>query len=150
MAGGLQETPDWNNDWHGVNRSGLEYGTDDAWVTPDFLTYFSSRPDVEVRPLGTMNAGNNNIPGAALGDVILYDWDGQGEVDHAAMIVGFDGEYPLVAGWSENGSSALTYPRRGWTWSEQHDTWLQDRPGYENMTATIIHVRTEDEALEGI
>lgn len=147
IAGGLQETPDCNDDWHSINRDGLEYGTDNAWMTQDFLNYFRhERPDAEVRNLETMNAGNNGIPGAGLGDIIVYNWDG-GEVDHAAVIVGLDGQYPLVAGWSENGSQASDYQHRGWTWSEKSDQFLQSLPGHQDMTATLIHIRTEDDVL---
>lgn len=47
----------------------------------------------------------NVVPEAQLGDVILYDYGSgttlaDGSVDHAMIITGFSGQYPLVSGHS--------------------------------------------------
>jgi hypothetical protein len=54
-------------------------------------------------------------------------------------------KYPLVSGWSENGAAALDYNQRGWTWSAEHNTWLQSEPGQANMSAELVHMRNEDD-----
>ncbi|HKR81495.1 MAG TPA: hypothetical protein VJR27_00650 [Candidatus Saccharimonadales bacterium] len=66
------------------------------------------------------------------------------------MITGFSGEYPLVSGWSENGANKLTYRQRGWTWSEEANTYLQlekDKNGnYTNLNMVAYLLRFRDES----
>ena len=134
-------------------RWGLRYGTDTAQLTQNFLDYMNTLPYVKIEPLGKLKTGINNIPDARLGDVIIYDWDNRGGVDHADVITGAAGknpQYPLVSGWSEDGSNAVDYPQRGWTWSAEHNTYLQTEVEngkriHEEMTAYLVHVRSEDE-----
>jgi len=93
----------------------------------------------------------NDLPQAKPGDVIIYDWDGPGSngaPDHADVVVGHakdNPDYPLVSGWSENGSQAVGYRYRGWTWSAENNEFLQQEDGNANMRAWLIHIRTEDD-----
>ena len=148
-AGGFPQDESWNLNFYGIERNGyVRYGSDDAWITPNFVAYMSSLPYVKVEHLGKMSAQKNDIPDARPGDILVYDWDGDGTPDHVDVVVGAsesNPEYPLVAGWSEDGFRAVHYNRRGWTWSELHNTWLQDEPGQSNMTVTLLHIETEDD-----
>ncbi len=149
-AGGFPQTDVWNTGFVGINRAGFRYGTDAAWKTSDLMAYMGSLPYVDIEPLGQLKTGINNLPDARAGDVIVYDWEGNGSPDHADVVVGAaqdNPQYPLVSGWSENGSEAVNYKYRGWTWSAEHDPpeWLQSEPGHQDMQAWLIHIRTEDE-----
>lgn len=98
-----------------------------------------------------MNAGNNHIPAAEIGDIIAYSWQGNNMINHLVFVVGFarnNSEYPLVAEWGQfdtfGPKDYLKNPRspyvvRGWTWSELHGVYLQQRPGNHNMTAYLLH-----------
>jgi len=141
-AGGMPQTSEWNGSWddpHGfpqiVGGSGIREGTIDAWGAPNLVEYLNTMPYVTVEPLGTMSAGNNDVPDARLGDIIAYIWsppEGIANmplsqqltyINHLDLVTGAsttDPEYPLVTGWSENGASALQYNQRGWTWSAEH------------------------------
>ncbi|HUC89733.1 MAG TPA: amidase domain-containing protein [Patescibacteria group bacterium] len=145
--GGFPSTAIWNTGYVGVTSEGhVRYGTDTARMTPNFLSYMRSLPYVEVRELGKLKTGVNNIPEAKPGDVIIYDWDGHGVPDHAVIVTGSaqnNSQYPLVSGQSEDGSKALPYNQRGWTWSAKHNNWIQVRE--PEVQAWIIHIRTEDE-----
>lgn len=148
VAGGFPQTDAWNIQASKLTRNGIRRGTLDAWETSDFVAYMRTLPYVKVEDIGRLSPGVNNLPDASPGDIIIYNWDGKGTADHADVVVGSSAnnpQYPLVSGWSEDGSSALTYQSRGWTWSEVHNEWLQDEPKHEDMKAWLIHVRTEDE-----
>lgn len=83
------------------------------------------------------------MPGAQEGDVIAYDWAGDGETDHhLAMIVDkAPGDYPEVAEWSAyDGTTPAPYYKRGWTYSEKHRQWLESK--YPHITAKLIHLDT--------
>jgi hypothetical protein len=148
-AGNFPQTSTWNLGFIGIKKDlTARYGTDAARIVPDFMQYALTLPYVQVEYLGHMSSGNNNVPDAKPGDIIIYDWEGDGIPDHADVVVDHakhNPQYPLVSGWSENGSEAVNYPYRGWTWSEEHQTWLQAEPGNQNMQAWLIHVRGEDD-----
>ncbi len=152
--GGFPQTDTWNTYYQGAERWGIRFGTDAAKIAPDFLAYMKRQSYVEVRWLGQLKTGINNISEGRPGDIILYDWENNGSADHAVMITGAaknNPQYPLVSGWSEDGGRALSYNQRGWTWSEKEKRFLQketDEHGKlmnENMSAWIIHIRTEDD-----
>jgi hypothetical protein len=95
-----------------------------------------------------MNAGRTNVPGAQIGDIIVYDWDGESStknldgLDHAAFITAFaanNSKYPQVSEWSANGSKASTYVDRGWTWSQISGMWLQEKT-HHHVQAFLLHV----------
>jgi hypothetical protein len=152
-AGGLPQDSTWNLNFEGVNRNGVRYGTDAAWIAPKLTEYLNTLPYVEVIPLGHMNAGNNNLPKAKPGDLIAYVWHGDnlptgieslGNVEHISVIVGNapnNPQYPLVAEWGRN--KPTPYPTRGWTYSMKSKGWLEDEDGQHNMFAYLIHIRTE-------
>jgi len=142
--GGVPQSAEWNNNPM-ATKHGIREGSDDAWASQNFVDYMRTQPYAEIEPLGHMSAVNNNVPDAKLGDVIGYDWNDDGSVDHLAIVTGFSGQYPLVSGWSEKGDEALTYNQRGWTWSAVHNTWLQSEPGQANMTAELVHLRNDDD-----
>jgi hypothetical protein len=143
-AGGVPQTKEWNK---GPNliHGGVRNGTDVAWAAENFVDYMKTEPFVKVETLGHMSSSNNNVPDAKLGDIIAYDWNNDGSVDHLDVITGFSGQYPLVSGWSEDGAKKLTYNQRGWTYSQVHDTWLQNEPNQEGMVAYLIHINSDDD-----
>jgi hypothetical protein len=152
--GGMQETAEWNNDPRGVKRDGIRYGTDYAWKTPEFLAYMRSLPYVDVDEIDFSGDNENRLPDAKLGDIIIYDWEGNKEVDHAVVITGFSKNnpaYPLVTGWSEDGSAANKYNQRGWTWSEKNQRFIQnvqDEHGnypHKAIKAHLVHIRSEED-----
>lgn len=92
--------------------------------------------------------GQNNVPKAKKGDVIAYDWTGDGSIDHLALVVGHannNPQYPLVAEWGIDGSKPAPYNQRGWTWSKKNNEWLQDGEGQQDVRAYLLHIRTEDD-----
>lgn len=69
----------------------------------------------------------NDVPEAEVGDIILYDLnepDGDagpvdGFVDHAVIITGFSGKYPLVSGHTN------AVRNQGWTYSNTNDKFIE-------------------------
>lgn len=153
-AGGMPQTSEWNFNLHPItngNAPSMRNGSNDAWAANNFVEYMGTVPFAKVESLGPMGPNNNNVPDAKLGDVIAYDWNNDGSIDHLDIVTGFSGQYPLVSGWSEDGANALHYNQRGWTYSNVHNTWLQwekDANGnYPNkdMQTYLIHFRNEDD-----
>jgi hypothetical protein len=153
-SGGLPQTPGtsgWNNQNGYWSRGTWFPGTVTANAAQPLLDYLEQHFSTQWISLGRMNAGNNNIPQAQIGDIIAYSWKGNGTIDHLAFIVGFaekNSEYPLVAEWGQfnwifvvnniiNPSSRYQY--RGWTWSAIHKIFLQQEKGNQNMTAYLLH-----------
>lgn len=141
-AAGVRETPEWNDG----ELNGQHYevtgrpGPINAWRNTALVQYLlNTYPNSSSREL---NFSQNSVPDAQEGDIIAYDWAGDGETDHLAMIVDkAPGEYPEVAEWSVYGGTRPTpYANRGWTRSEINNKWLQEvQPG---VKATLIHLDT--------
>lgn len=154
-VGGFPQDNRWNINHRRLTTSGEQYGSDDAWLTPDFLAYMRTLPYVKVEEARQLKTGINNLPDARPGDIIIYDWTNDGYPDHADIVTGSaanNPEYPLVSGWSEDGSKALPYNQRGWTWSKKENQYLQLEKNSQgeyinwNMSAILIHINSEDES----
>lgn len=142
-AGGLEKTTEWTDEGsHGtlLHRP----GTRAAWSVESFARYILDEyPGASVTTLEPDTFKANKVANADVGDVMMYDWEGDGEIDHASMITNIaEGQYPEVSGWSEgsDGSQSVDYVRRGWTYSEVRDEWLQEK--YPNATAYLIDLTT--------
>lgn len=69
----------------------------------------------------------NDVPEAEVGDIILYDLNEPGGhagpvdgfVDHAVIITGFSGKYPLVSGHTN------AVRNQGWTYSNTNDKFIE-------------------------
>jgi hypothetical protein len=118
-----------------------------SWVQ-DFVNYFRNNYSTTWTNI-TSNLTTNAVPQAQPGDVIVYDWEGDGVLDHMAFVVKIaSGQYPEVSEMGQFDFNAhpeyyITHPRssyqtRGWTWSAMHGTWLQSR--HPNMRAYLLHI----------
>jgi len=161
-AGKFPQDKTWNLKPVGVTSElKVRSGSDAAKKTVNYLKYMQSLPYVQYEEIGKLDDTKNNLPDAHLGDIILYDWDGRGEVDHAAVVTGAsrdNPQYPLVSGWSEDGAKALTYSQRGWTYSEKNHEFIQlekevhgNTVTYpnQNMKAFLLHIRTQEDVKIG-
>lgn len=147
--GGMSEDAYWNG--HDVFR-GLyrgDWGTRDATLASDLFNYLKYSEKALVIPLAGYHArydrfapGQSAVPEARLGDLIAYDWDGDGEVTHMSVVVHISaGNYPDVAEWGTAGGAGMraAYVWRGWTWSENGHAWLRER--YPRVTAYLLHIQ---------
>lgn len=74
----------------------------------------------------------NDVPEAELGDIIMYDWDPDGVVDHAMIITDFSGQYPLVSGHTRPADN------QGWTYSKNSDKWIQEV--FPGSRVYLVHI----------
>ena len=121
-------------------------GSVTAWAAPELVTYLESRYAL----VADLDFSANSVPSAEPGDVIAYDWDGNGSYDHVALVTGIaDHQYPLVSEWGVGQTlpgtditnpwhSWADYSQRGWTYSENDGTWLQ--VSHPNIRATLLHI----------
>lgn len=120
-AGGMGKTLDWHNLLHppfdAVNADGLK----------NFLVNETKRATIE-----ELRWSQNSVPDAELGDLIGYDFNSDGVLDHMMVVTNFSGEYPLVSGHT---TDALD---QGWTWSNAAKNWIQHL--YTNPRAYLIHI----------
>ncbi|HEU4966762.1 MAG TPA: amidase domain-containing protein [Candidatus Saccharimonadales bacterium] len=160
-AGGMPQDSQWNN--NGSYLSGEPFptlfdGTKTANSAPMLISYLEQNYSTQWIPLGEMNAGNNNVPEAEPGDIIVYSWQGANpdgspvSIDHLAFVVGDasnNPQYPMVAEWGqfENygpsdyvNNPTSPYVERGWTYSEINHMYLQQEKDHQNMTAYLLHI----------
>ncbi len=76
--------------------------------------------------------GQNGVAQAQLGDLIAYDWNADGKVDHMMIITAFSGQYPLVSGHS------VAAKNQGWTWSNSYGTWYQSK--FPKSRVYLVHI----------
>lgn len=137
-AGGLPQDQTWNATDSRAHSRGTD-GTLTAWSAPDLVGYLLGTYDTAQVP---MDFTANAVPEAVIGDVVAYDWDSDGTIDHLAFVTGIaDGQYPEVSEWGVGTwighSGPAGYTSRGWTYSDNNGRWLQaDHP---SVSATLIH-----------
>lgn len=139
-AGGMEQDQSWTSQGeHG--RILKRPGTVSATAAQPLLDYLTSRYPLTRTVL--MNFSTNAVPEAEPGDVVAYDWENDGNVDHLALVVRIAaGSYPQVAEWGVGDQSGSGYAERGWTYSELSDGWLQQ--AYPNVSATLFHIDTRN------
>lgn len=143
-AGGLARTDAWTDEGgHGLLWSARP-GTPEATAVQPLLNYLlGAYPASQFEAL---DPAANAVPDAQLGDVIAYDWEGDGTWDHLALVTGFaDGQYPLVSEWGSSTDHlsfhpSVPYVQRGWTWSQNTNQWLQTE--YPNVRMALLHIDT--------
>jgi hypothetical protein len=149
--GGLEETNEWHN-WGGhgkpkvpglpdsINGGGLRPGSVEATSVPEFLDYLKKRYPNSLWLELDFSPDAHGSQHAEAGDIIAYDW-GHGEgISHVSVVVDKDQEsqYTSVAEWGVDGTNSAGYDKRGWTYSEKHDKWLQeDNP---DIKAYLLHI----------
>jgi cell wall-associated NlpC family hydrolase len=73
------------------------------------------------------------------GDLIGYDWSGDGHIDHLAIIVRIaPGQYPEISEWGVEHPRS-SYQKRGWSYSIKHGTWIPHVPQYARVMAWLLH-----------
>jgi len=127
-----------DNTWTSTGTNGrlrVVPGSVTAWSVIEFYSYLTSHFDVTTVDLTPDRFRSNAVPEAWLGDLIVYDWDGDGTWDHFTIVTAIaPGDYPEVSEWGVSNN----YVKRGWTYSVNSDRWLQrDNP---NVTAQLIHI----------
>ncbi|MCE1175045.1 MAG: amidase domain-containing protein [Propionibacteriales bacterium] len=134
-AGGFGQDATWTSVGE-HNRLRKVPGSATAWSVTDLRTYLETpgRLDIKVVQLGPDQFRANSVPDAEPGDLLVYDWDGDGTWDHFTIVTSIaPGSYPEVSEWGVNN----TYVKRGWTYSINDGTWLQVRN--PNVVAELIH-----------
>lgn len=137
-AGGLPQDRTWNATDARAHSRGTD-GTLTAWSAPDLVDYLLTTYDTEQVP---MDFTGNAVPEAVIGDVVAYDWESDGTIDHLAFVTAVaDGQYPEVSEWGVGtwfvGSGPAGYTSRGWTYSDNNGRWLQsDHP---EVSASLVH-----------
>jgi len=142
-AGGFHQTSWWNSYESRQGSVLSQPGTDIARGSPNLVNYLQQRFPVTVQDLRD-KFSTNAVPLAKPGDIIAYDWENDGQIDHLAFVVDIaPGQYPEVSEW---GTLPIqeSYSKRGWTWSELSRTWLQQvyprrSDGKGGVTAKLIH-----------
>lgn len=127
-AGALEKTAAWTSEGSHSGWIQARPGTIAATEANTLRDYLiNSYPGTTWQDV-TAKLTTNAVPQAQPGDLMYYDWDGDGRIDHVAMITSLSsGQYPNVSEWGTvKGGQRARYLERGWTWSELHQSWLQE------------------------
>lgn len=140
-AGGLAQTSSWNaHPFQGATH--IMPGSPTARSVDDLLNYL-----IQAYPASTftgLDFGPDSITNAQVGDVVAYDWDGNGTYDHLALVTSLEPSgYPDVSEWGVGSfpSDSTSYTSRGWTWSKNTGQWLQSEYGPQ-VSAALLHIDT--------
>jgi hypothetical protein len=138
--GGLHQNDTWNQyGFHGNPLRGMP-GTPTATAVKLLSKYLVATGFASE---ASLSFSRNAVPQAKIGDIIAYDWDGNLSWDHLAFIVNIaPGQYPEVAEWGTALPRDLNrskYTKRGWTYTENHHTWIQAYYGNQ-VKAKLIHL----------
>jgi hypothetical protein len=124
-GGGLPRTDEW---------------AQGAAANPDALVNYLTTPhridDATSYQPGTMariDWSDNTAQGAMLGDVIAYDWEGDGIVDHVAIVTNINDD-----GFPEVSEHSPTHENRYWSYSITADDWIEY--AYPGSVAYVIHI----------
>ena len=143
IAGDIKEDSEFNDDErHGL--FGKYPGPEVAWFVPKLRDYLlKTYPESDWIKL---DLAQNSVPHAEIGDLISYDYENDGELDHFAMVTSISpGSYPNIA---EQGNvspgRASKYKERGWTYSPNLSppNWTQTvRP---KVVAYLLHIEMDN------
>jgi hypothetical protein len=144
-AGGIPRSDAWNDD----GERGTIFkrpGTVSATAVEPLLDYLQDTyPRSELIHL---DPKINPVPEAVPGDIVAYDWEGDGTWDHLALVTDIErGQYPVVSEWGTSGAIEFVdpgkpsdYQARGWTYSRNSGHWLQK--SYPDMEVALLHIDT--------
>lgn len=78
---------------------------------------------------------DNTASGAQLGDVIAYDWEGDGHIDHLAIVTALNAQgYPSVT------QKTPDQLNRYWSWSDTSHDWISSASVYPHAQAYLIRI----------
>lgn len=119
----------------GLSAPGWAQGSDAARFVDPLMTLLQDDLGAQYQDI-TDRLATNAVPDAQVGDVIAYDWEGDGSFDHITVVTNIAaGHYPEVSGWGEFNmvlgwhhtvGYSSSYDKRGWTYSEMNRRWLQE------------------------
>lgn len=134
-AGGMPQDDYWNSSNVLGGLKNGNWGTRTATLAQDLYDHLRYGGSTLVIPLAGRDAqydrfaaGRSAIPEARSGDLIAYDWDNDGVIDHMSVVTSIStGDYPNVSEWGTAGGagSRVGYRSRGWTWSVNENDWLR-------------------------
>ena len=141
-AGGLPKSDAWTDD-----------STDSALLAPestnpgptdaaanandlvDYLagTHSESTYSVTLATRTQIVWSDNTASGAQLGDGIAYDWEGDGIIDHVAVVTNIN-----ASGYPEVSQHSPTQENQYWSYSEADHNWIEK--AYPGSVAYLIHI----------
>lgn len=124
-GGGLPRTDDWTSTVVSNPDELVNY-----LITPHHV---DSGRSYQPATRSQIDWSDNTAQGAQLGDVIAYDWEGDGIIDHVAIVTNInDSGYPEVSQHSP------TEQNRYWSYSNAHDNWIEF--AYPGSVAYLIRI----------
>lgn len=132
-AGDLPKSDHWKSD-----NKAFSFNPPKASVNAnEFKEYLVNK--ARYATIRELSWSQNDVPEAEVGDVILYDLFGPGTegaadgfIDHAAVITGFSGKYPLVSGHTN------AVRNQGWTYSSANNKFIEQV--YSRPRVYLLHI----------
>lgn len=124
-AGGMAKSKAWTDAGVRPGKTWLP-GTKTATVAEELYNHLKKKAGVkDLEITDRYDPRKTAVPEVRPGDVIAYDWDGNGHVDHVSLVVNVaPNSYPVVSEWGSTPDGKVSpYQFRGWSWSENHDRW---------------------------
>ena len=95
--------------------------------------------------LGAAGRAGGASRAADAGDVIVYDWDGDGAFQHSTIVTAFDaGGKPLVNAHTVSSRHRYWDYRDSYAWNDNTEYRFYHIPDYFKMTACRAAIRTRE------
>lgn len=134
--GGLPQTADWSDHTTDPDKA---FSSKLAWTNPPTKTAMSANrlpsylEDTGQAMITEISLDDDVVPGATLGDLIAYKWDGpNGPIDHIAVVTDTSGDQTLV---TQHETAQLD---KGWNWSADRNQWVN--VAEPDTVAYLIHI----------
>ena len=141
-AAGLKQTRTWTNAtkdadlqggfsaWNWATQSAVPSKA--ATVAQTFVEEMVASGQADRVPIAWTD---NTASGAQLGDVIAYDWEGDGHIDHVALVTSLNADgYPSVT------QKTPDQLNRYWSWSDTDGGWISSPKVFPHAKAELIRV----------
>lgn len=134
-AGGMPKTEewtDWSMDWSNLtSRLDFPGPVKTATLADSFTNYMITGGWADFY---IIDWSDNTASGARVGDVIAYDWDGDGVINHVSLVSSLNADgYPNITQHSPAASD------RYWSWSATKKDWIQNV--HKNSKAYLIKIK---------
>ena len=142
-VGGMPKSKTWTDAGGQPSKKvGWLPGTNTARLAEELYNYLKKQPGVKLLQItDRYDPRKTAVPEARPSDVVAYDWDGNGHVDHVSLVVTLaPNSYPVVSEWGSAPDGKVSpYQYRGWSWSQNNGRWQkQVHPG---VRAYLLMIR---------
>lgn len=119
-AGGMSKTDEWTDSSWNFNDQASRRDFPGPSKAAAHADYFKEYMVANWATYIDIDWSDNTAGGAEVGDVIAYDWDGDGKINHVALVTSVNEQgYPSIT------QHTPAQKDRYWSWSDSGNDWIE-------------------------